>query len=200
MNVFCLFLFFCFSTCACVRYAACISTVVCDVPEKAKLLLDCVSGQQHSVKTLILIENFDADLVSRAQQCGIDIISLRDAEVNKLQIVCSNLCITPVNVIDACVCVWWGLFVLLWPGSRSAVVTGWPALLNACPQSSQTLQLLFIERPSSLTNFFFFFLLPCYRYCFSKFFFLYFTNLKNILAYSCFFEKCYWSHDMQINK
>lgn len=58
----------------------CISTVVCDVPEKAKLLLDCVSGQQHSVKTLILIENFDADLVSRAQQCGIDIISLRDAE------------------------------------------------------------------------------------------------------------------------
>ncbi len=167
MNVFCLFLFVCFSTCTCVRYAACISTVVCDVPEKAKLLLDCVSGQQHSVKTLILIENFDADLVSRAQQCGIDIISLRDAEVNKLQIVCSNLCITPVNVIYACVCVWWGLFVLLWPGSRSAVVTGWPALLNACPQSSQTLQLLFIERPSSLTNFIFF-LLPCYSYCFSK--------------------------------
>uniref|UniRef100_A0A672PAB8 Arachidonate--CoA ligase n=1 Tax=Sinocyclocheilus grahami TaxID=75366 RepID=A0A672PAB8_SINGR len=60
-----------------------ISTVVCDVPEKAKLLLDCVSGRQHSVKTLILVENFDTDLVSRAQQCGIDIISLRDAEVNK---------------------------------------------------------------------------------------------------------------------
>ncbi|XP_052430648.1 long-chain-fatty-acid--CoA ligase 1b [Carassius gibelio] len=58
----------------------CISTVVCDVPEKVKLLLDCVSGRQHSVKTLILIENFDTDLVSRAQQCGIDIISLRDAE------------------------------------------------------------------------------------------------------------------------
>uniref|UniRef100_A0A8C1JVG6 Arachidonate--CoA ligase n=1 Tax=Cyprinus carpio TaxID=7962 RepID=A0A8C1JVG6_CYPCA len=80
----------------------CISTVVCDVPEKVKLLLDCVSGRQHSVKTLILIENFDTDLVSRAQQCGIDIISLRDAEVNKPQIVCSNLCLTPVDVIDAC--------------------------------------------------------------------------------------------------
>uniref|UniRef100_A0A673KAS8 Arachidonate--CoA ligase n=1 Tax=Sinocyclocheilus rhinocerous TaxID=307959 RepID=A0A673KAS8_9TELE len=65
---------------------ACISTVVCDVPEKAKLLLDCVSGRQHTVKTLILIENFDADLVSRAQQCDIDIISLKDAEVNKPQI------------------------------------------------------------------------------------------------------------------
>uniref|UniRef100_A0A672PGY0 Arachidonate--CoA ligase n=1 Tax=Sinocyclocheilus grahami TaxID=75366 RepID=A0A672PGY0_SINGR len=85
-----------------------ISTVVCDVPEKAKLLLDCVSGRQHSVKTLILVENFDTDLVSRAQQCGIDIISLRDAEVNKPQLVCSNLCLTPVNAIDACVCVWWG--------------------------------------------------------------------------------------------
>uniref|UniRef100_A0A673IXF7 Long-chain-fatty-acid--CoA ligase n=1 Tax=Sinocyclocheilus rhinocerous TaxID=307959 RepID=A0A673IXF7_9TELE len=60
--------------------------IVCDVPEKAKLLLDCVSGRQHSVKTLILMENFDTDLVSRAQQCGIDIISLRDAEVNKPQL------------------------------------------------------------------------------------------------------------------
>uniref|UniRef100_A0A672PBT2 Arachidonate--CoA ligase n=1 Tax=Sinocyclocheilus grahami TaxID=75366 RepID=A0A672PBT2_SINGR len=89
-----------------------ISTVVCDVPEKAKLLLDCVSGRQHSVKTLILVENFDTDLVSRAQQCGIDIISLRDAEVNKPQLVCSNLCLTPVNAIDACVCVWWGMFVI----------------------------------------------------------------------------------------
>uniref|UniRef100_A0A8C1XU10 Arachidonate--CoA ligase n=1 Tax=Cyprinus carpio TaxID=7962 RepID=A0A8C1XU10_CYPCA len=87
---------------------ACISTVVCDVPEKAKLLLDCVSGRQHTVKTLILIENFDADLVSRAQQCGIDIVSLKDTEVNKPRIVCSNLCITPVNAVDACVCVWWG--------------------------------------------------------------------------------------------
>uniref|UniRef100_A0A9J8CXT6 Arachidonate--CoA ligase n=1 Tax=Cyprinus carpio carpio TaxID=630221 RepID=A0A9J8CXT6_CYPCA len=57
-----------------------ISTVICDVPEKVKLLLDCVSGREHSVKTLILIENFDTDLVSRAQQCGINIISLRDAE------------------------------------------------------------------------------------------------------------------------
>uniref|UniRef100_A0A8C2B7U5 Arachidonate--CoA ligase n=1 Tax=Cyprinus carpio TaxID=7962 RepID=A0A8C2B7U5_CYPCA len=69
----------------------CISTVVCDVPEKVKLLLDCVSGRQHSVKTLILIENFDTDLVSRAQQCGIDIISLRDAEVNKPQIATCEL-------------------------------------------------------------------------------------------------------------
>ncbi|KAA0709774.1 Long-chain-fatty-acid--CoA ligase 1 [Triplophysa tibetana] len=59
---------------------ACIATVVCDVPEKARLLLDCVSGRQHSVKTVILIEDFDSELVSRGQQCGVDIISLKDAE------------------------------------------------------------------------------------------------------------------------
>lgn len=58
----------------------CISTVVCDVPEKAGLLLECVSGLQHSVKTLILMADVDADLQSRAQQCGINIISLTDAE------------------------------------------------------------------------------------------------------------------------
>ncbi|ROL41111.1 Long-chain-fatty-acid--CoA ligase 1 [Anabarilius grahami] len=58
----------------------CISTVVCDVAEKARLLMDCVSGTQHSLKTLILMEEFDADLVSRGQRCGIDIISLKDAE------------------------------------------------------------------------------------------------------------------------
>ncbi len=112
-------------------------------------------GQQHSVKTLILIENFDADLVSRAQQCGIDVISLRDAEVNKPQIVCSNLCITPVKAIS--VFASGGICLSCCdPDRGSAVVTGWPALLNACPQSSLTLQLLFIECPSSLTTFFFF--------------------------------------------
>jgi len=79
--------------------------VVCDIPEKASLLLDCVSGKQHSLKTLILLQDFDADLVSRGRQCGIDIISLRDAEVNKQQIGCANLCITPLSQIDVCVCV-----------------------------------------------------------------------------------------------
>lgn len=83
--------FVCFASCICVCFAACISTVVCDVAEKAKLLMDCVSGTQHSLKTLILMEEFDADLVSRGQRCGIDIISLKDAEVNKPQTVCSNL-------------------------------------------------------------------------------------------------------------
>ncbi|XP_053498435.1 long-chain-fatty-acid--CoA ligase 1b [Ictalurus furcatus] len=57
-----------------------ISTVVCDLPAKVRLLLDCVAGKQHSLKTLILMEEFDSELVAQAQKCGIDIISLKDAE------------------------------------------------------------------------------------------------------------------------
>ncbi|KAG7324463.1 hypothetical protein KOW79_012479 [Hemibagrus wyckioides] len=57
-----------------------ISTVVCDVPAKARLLLDCVSGRQHTLKTLILMDEFDSELMAQAQQCGVDVISLKDAE------------------------------------------------------------------------------------------------------------------------
>ncbi|XP_030620571.1 long-chain-fatty-acid--CoA ligase 1 [Chanos chanos] len=59
---------------------ATISTVICDVAEKAKMLLDCVSGREHSVKTVILMEEFDSDLVTRGQENGIEILSLSDAE------------------------------------------------------------------------------------------------------------------------
>ncbi|TRY98500.1 hypothetical protein DNTS_014637 [Danionella cerebrum] len=62
------------------RLHPCLSTVVCDVPEKVRLLLECVSGRQHSVKTLILISEFDEDLQTRAKQSGIDLISLSEAE------------------------------------------------------------------------------------------------------------------------
>uniref|UniRef100_A0A3B4BV44 Long-chain-fatty-acid--CoA ligase n=2 Tax=Pygocentrus nattereri TaxID=42514 RepID=A0A3B4BV44_PYGNA len=58
----------------------CISTVVCDVQAKACLLLDCISGRAHTLQTLILIEDFDSELVARAKKCGVDIISLKEAE------------------------------------------------------------------------------------------------------------------------
>lgn len=64
------------------RVSAGISTVVCDLPAKVHLLLDCVAGKQHSLKTLILMEEFDSELVAQAQKCGIDIISLKDAEAS----------------------------------------------------------------------------------------------------------------------
>ncbi|KAL6110742.1 acsl1 [Pungitius sinensis] len=59
---------------------AAISTVICDVPEKAQMILDCVSENGRTVKTIVLMEPFDSELVARAQECGIDILSLKNFE------------------------------------------------------------------------------------------------------------------------
>uniref|UniRef100_A0A8C5EWA5 Arachidonate--CoA ligase n=1 Tax=Gouania willdenowi TaxID=441366 RepID=A0A8C5EWA5_GOUWI len=53
---------------------ASISTVICDVSEKAALILDCVGGKKRSVKTIVVVEKFDSDLVTRGQQSGIEIM------------------------------------------------------------------------------------------------------------------------------
>ncbi|XP_026872884.2 long-chain-fatty-acid--CoA ligase 1b isoform X2 [Electrophorus electricus] len=58
----------------------CVSTVVCDVPAKARLLLDSVSGRQHSLRLLMLMEAFDSELAVRGQQCGVQLVSLAEAE------------------------------------------------------------------------------------------------------------------------
>uniref|UniRef100_A0A8D3A5I6 Long-chain-fatty-acid--CoA ligase n=1 Tax=Scophthalmus maximus TaxID=52904 RepID=A0A8D3A5I6_SCOMX len=55
-----------------------ISTVICDVAEKAQLILD--SGKGQTVKTIVLMEAFDGDLVTRGRECGIEILSLKDFE------------------------------------------------------------------------------------------------------------------------
>ncbi|XP_060771226.1 long-chain-fatty-acid--CoA ligase 1b [Neoarius graeffei] len=57
-----------------------ISTILCDVPAKAHLVLDCVAGRQHSLKTLILMDEFDSELVAQGRKCHVEIISLKDAE------------------------------------------------------------------------------------------------------------------------
>uniref|UniRef100_A0A8D0AC42 Long-chain-fatty-acid--CoA ligase n=1 Tax=Sander lucioperca TaxID=283035 RepID=A0A8D0AC42_SANLU len=62
---------------------ASISTVICDVPQKARLILDCISGKGRTVKTIVLIEPFDSELVSRGQECGIEILSLKEFELPK---------------------------------------------------------------------------------------------------------------------
>uniref|UniRef100_A0A3P8XFS1 Arachidonate--CoA ligase n=1 Tax=Esox lucius TaxID=8010 RepID=A0A3P8XFS1_ESOLU len=61
---------------------AAISTVICDMGDKARLIVDCVSGKEHTLKTIMLIEPFDEDLVACAKQCGIEILSLKEAEVD----------------------------------------------------------------------------------------------------------------------
>ncbi|XP_045062314.1 long-chain-fatty-acid--CoA ligase 1a isoform X1 [Coregonus clupeaformis] len=59
---------------------AAISTVICDLADKARLILDCVSGKEHTLKTIVLMEAFDEELVTRGQQSGIEILSLKDVE------------------------------------------------------------------------------------------------------------------------
>lgn len=57
-----------------------ISTIICDVAQKAQIILECVNGKGKTVKTIVLMEAFDAELVSRGQECGVEIISLADFE------------------------------------------------------------------------------------------------------------------------
>uniref|UniRef100_A0A672QPF0 Arachidonate--CoA ligase n=1 Tax=Sinocyclocheilus grahami TaxID=75366 RepID=A0A672QPF0_SINGR len=62
---------------------ATIATVICDIADKARLILDCVSGRKHSITTIVIMENFDSELTAQAQQKGIEILSLKELE-------CSN--------------------------------------------------------------------------------------------------------------
>ncbi|XP_056149455.1 long-chain-fatty-acid--CoA ligase 1-like isoform X2 [Lampris incognitus] len=59
---------------------AIISTIVCDVAGKADLLLDCLKGGDHSVRTIVLMEAPSTELTSRGHQAGIQIISLQEME------------------------------------------------------------------------------------------------------------------------
>lgn len=59
---------------------ASISTIVCDVIEKANLVLACVKDREHSVKIIVLMESPSAELVNRGQQAGIHILSLQEME------------------------------------------------------------------------------------------------------------------------
>uniref|UniRef100_A0A4W5RQY9 Arachidonate--CoA ligase n=1 Tax=Hucho hucho TaxID=62062 RepID=A0A4W5RQY9_9TELE len=70
---------------------AAISTLICDLADKARLILDCVNGKEHTLKTIILMEAFDEELVARGQQSGIEILSLKDVEVNALKSLCGLL-------------------------------------------------------------------------------------------------------------
>ncbi|XP_016102933.1 long-chain-fatty-acid--CoA ligase 1-like isoform X2 [Sinocyclocheilus grahami] len=59
---------------------ATIATVICDIADKARLILDCVSGRKHSITTIVIMENFDSELTAQAQQKGIEILSLKELE------------------------------------------------------------------------------------------------------------------------
>ncbi|XP_061627731.1 long-chain-fatty-acid--CoA ligase 1a isoform X7 [Phyllopteryx taeniolatus] len=57
-----------------------ISTVICDVPEKARMILDCFAEKERTVKTIVVMEPFDGELVARGQTCGVEVLSLKEFE------------------------------------------------------------------------------------------------------------------------
>ncbi|KAK3524537.1 hypothetical protein QTP70_029847, partial [Hemibagrus guttatus] len=58
-----------------------ISTVICDKPEKAKVLLDNVERQRTpTLKKVILMDPFDIKLVEQGKKCGVHIQALKDVE------------------------------------------------------------------------------------------------------------------------
>ncbi|MGH0171063.1 UNVERIFIED_CONTAM: hypothetical protein FKN15_060329 [Acipenser sinensis] len=69
-----------------------ISTVICDKPEKASVLLENVETlETPGLKTIILMDSFDPALVERGDRCGVHIQSIKDVEPpqpDDLSIVC----------------------------------------------------------------------------------------------------------------
>lgn len=58
-----------------------ISVVICDTPQKATMLIENVEkGLTPGLKTVILMDPFDDDLMKRGEKCGIEMLSLHDAE------------------------------------------------------------------------------------------------------------------------
>lgn len=58
-----------------------ISTVLCDKQEKAEILLsNCEKELTPVLKTIVIMDAFDPDLIDRGSKCGVDILSLREVE------------------------------------------------------------------------------------------------------------------------
>ncbi|NP_001166574.1 long-chain-fatty-acid--CoA ligase 5 [Cavia porcellus] len=58
-----------------------ISTIICDTPQKALVLIDNVEkGLTPHLKLVILMDPFNDDLKERGEKCGLEVLSLLDAE------------------------------------------------------------------------------------------------------------------------
>ncbi|OBS66335.1 hypothetical protein A6R68_05122, partial [Neotoma lepida] len=58
-----------------------IPVVICDTPQKATMLIENVEkGLTPGLKTIILMDPFDDDLTKRGEKCGVEVLSLSDAE------------------------------------------------------------------------------------------------------------------------
>uniref|UniRef100_A0A8C4NNQ9 Long-chain-fatty-acid--CoA ligase n=1 Tax=Dicentrarchus labrax TaxID=13489 RepID=A0A8C4NNQ9_DICLA len=57
-----------------------ISTVLCDNQNKAETLLQTrETGQTPVLKTIVIMDSFNSELVERGTKCGVDIVSMQDA-------------------------------------------------------------------------------------------------------------------------
>ncbi|XP_063165750.1 long-chain-fatty-acid--CoA ligase 1 isoform X1 [Candoia aspera] len=60
-----------------------ITLVFCDNSEKAKILLESTENGGISIlKTIVIMDPFDRDLVARGKKCGVDIISMKEIEAS----------------------------------------------------------------------------------------------------------------------
>ncbi|KAL7372409.1 hypothetical protein ABVT39_015698 [Epinephelus coioides] len=58
-----------------------ISTVLCDNQSKAETLLQTrEKGQNPVLKTIVVMDSFNSELVERGTKCGVDIVSMQDVE------------------------------------------------------------------------------------------------------------------------
>ncbi|KAM3842596.1 long-chain-fatty-acid--CoA ligase 5 [Diretmus argenteus] len=58
-----------------------ISTVLCDKQNKAELLLqNREKGETPVLKTIVIMDPFDSELMERGAKCGVDILSMQDME------------------------------------------------------------------------------------------------------------------------
>lgn len=59
-----------------------ISIVICDKPEKARVLLEnCEQGKIPGLQAIILMDLFDDELKDKGAKEGVEILSLQEAEV-----------------------------------------------------------------------------------------------------------------------
>uniref|UniRef100_A0A8C5JHC5 Arachidonate--CoA ligase n=1 Tax=Junco hyemalis TaxID=40217 RepID=A0A8C5JHC5_JUNHY len=60
-----------------------ISTVICDKPEKAKILLDHVERKETpGLRSIILMDPFEKELTERGKSCGVRIQTMQEVEVS----------------------------------------------------------------------------------------------------------------------
>uniref|UniRef100_A0AAR2JK47 Arachidonate--CoA ligase n=1 Tax=Pygocentrus nattereri TaxID=42514 RepID=A0AAR2JK47_PYGNA len=70
-----------------------ISTVLCDKQIKAETLLtNCEKSLTPVLKTVIIMDPFDAALAERASKCGVEVLSLKDVEVHSDSTYFSKYC------------------------------------------------------------------------------------------------------------